>query len=101
MVPVLTYVNAAWTDIKLYGLRCSYLARTQRYQSGECQNISETMLNRILDARPKRERLAGTERPGSDVDLSSYSEEDLLYMLCGVPDGKIIRESLRREAGSI
>ena len=40
MVPVLTYVNAARTDIKLHGLCCSYRARTQRYQRGESQDIS-------------------------------------------------------------
>jgi len=39
MVPVLTYVNAARTDIKLHGLCCSYRARTQRYQRGENQDI--------------------------------------------------------------
>jgi len=40
MVPVLTYVNATRTDIKLDGLCCGYRARTQRYQRGESQDIS-------------------------------------------------------------
>jgi len=53
------------------------------------------MLERPLDA--EREQLAGPERRGSDVDLNSYSEEDLLYTLCGVPDGKVIGTLLRRE----
>ena len=55
----------------------------------------EIMLNRNLDAKPGRKEVAEAERCGLNPDLHSYSDEDLLYILCGVPDGRMIRESLR------
>jgi hypothetical protein len=50
----------------------------------------EIMLERLLDAKPHREQLTGTERPGADPDLLRYSSDDLLYILFGVPDGRMI-----------
>jgi hypothetical protein len=67
--------------------------RDTRSLSKEETDSMEIMVNRVLDALPKREQLAGTERRGSDVDLSSYSEQDLDYILFGVPDGLMIRKS--------
>jgi hypothetical protein len=56
----------------------------------------EIMLNRVLDAKPDRKEVADNERRcRSNPDLDGYSDEDLLYILCGVPDGRMIRESLR------
>ena len=67
--------------------------RDSRSLSKEENDSIETMVNCALDASPKREQLTGTERRGSDVDLSSYSEQDLDYILFGVPDGMMIRKS--------
>src|SRR5262245_33876443 len=51
--------------------------------SKEEHDAIETMLNRTLDARHKRDQLAGTERRGADLELLRYSSDDLLYMLFG------------------
>ena len=56
--------------------------------SKEEHNAIETMLNRALDARPKREQLAETEERDSDVDLSSYSEEDFFTPFVECPTGR-------------
>ena len=61
----------------------------------EEDNSIEIMLNRNLDAKPGRKEVAEVERCGLNPDLHSYSDEDFLYILCGVPDGRMIRESLR------
>ena len=67
--------------------------RDSRSLSKEEKDSMEIMINRTLDTLPEREQLARTERRGSDVDLSSYSEQDLDYLLFGVPDGMMIRKS--------
>jgi hypothetical protein len=67
--------------------------RDSRSLSKEENDSIETMVNRALDALPRREQLARTERRGSDVDLSSYSDQDLDYILFGVPDGMMFRKS--------
>jgi hypothetical protein len=68
--------------------------RDLRSLSKEEDNSIEIMLNRILDAKPGRKEVAEAERCGLNPDLHSYSDEDFLYILCGVPDGRMIRESL-------
>ena len=61
--------------------------------SKEESDSIEVMLNRILDAKPKREEPAETRQKGHDRDdLTGCSDEDLFYILYGVPDGRMIRK---------
>jgi hypothetical protein len=62
-----------------------------RNWSKEENDSIDIMLKRIIDAKPSREQDAGTERTAHDHDeLYSYSDEEMFYVLFGVPDGKLI-----------
>jgi len=51
------------------------------------------MIQRILDGKPERPRAVGAGRTGSDHDeLERCSDEEIFYILFGVPDGRIIRK---------
>ena len=66
-----------------------------RHFSKEEDDSIDIMLQRILDAKPSREQATGTERTAHDRDeLYSCSDEEMFYVLFGVPDGKLIRGSL-------
>jgi hypothetical protein len=53
----------------------------------------EIVLTRILDAKRKRKQPAAEAvQRGPDLDELGYSDEDLLYVLFGVPDGRMIRK---------
>ena len=61
--------------------------------SKEESDSIDFMLQRILDAKPDRRQAAGTGRTGSDHDeLERCSDEEIFYLLFGVPDGKMIRK---------
>jgi hypothetical protein len=64
-----------------------------RHFSNEEDDSIDIMLQRILDAKPDRRQAAGTGRTGSDHDeLERCSDEEIFYLLFGVPDGKMIRK---------
>ena len=68
-----------------------------RNWSKEENDSIDIMLQRILDAKPSREQDAGTERTAHDHDeLYSCSDEEMFYVLFGVPDGRLIRGPSRR-----
>ena len=68
-----------------------------RNWSKEENDSIDIMLKRIIDAKPSREQDAGTERTAHDHDeLYSCSDEEMFYVLFGVPDGKLFRDSLSR-----
>jgi hypothetical protein len=48
------------------------------------------MLKRVLDAKAKREQPAETERRGPDLGQLGYSDEDLFFILFGVPDERMV-----------
>jgi hypothetical protein len=49
-------------------------------------------LSTSLDAKRKRKQAAAEAvQRGPDLDELGYSDEDLLYILFGVPDGRMIR----------
>ena len=60
--------------------------------SKEESDFLDIEVNRIRDAGPDREQLAEGARRGPDPDVLGYSDEDLLYILFGVPDGRMIRK---------
>ena len=65
--------------------------------SKEESDSIDFMLQRILDAKPDRRQAAGTGRIGLDHDeLERCSDEEIFYLLFGVPDGKLFRDSLSR-----
>ena len=52
----------------------------------------DIMLSRILDASPNRGQTAGTKLAAHDHEkLERLSDEELLYILCGVPDGRLFK----------
>jgi hypothetical protein len=65
---------------------------------GKEENDSiDIMLKRIIDASPNRERTAGTELTAHGrEELERCSDEELLYAVFGVPDGRLFRDSLSR-----
>ena len=64
-----------------------------RNWSKEENDSIDIMLKRIIDAKPSREQDAGTERTAHDHDeLYSCSDEEMFYVLFGVPDGKLFRD---------
>jgi hypothetical protein len=62
----------------------------QRGLSKEENDSIDITLKRILDAKPNREQPAEGVQRGPDLDELGYSDEDLLYILFGVPDGRMI-----------
>jgi hypothetical protein len=48
------------------------------------------MLKRILNAKPNQKQPAETERRGPDLNQLGYSDEDLFYILFGVPDERMV-----------
>jgi hypothetical protein len=59
--------------------------------SKEESDSIDIMLNRIIDAKPDREQPAGMGRIGPDHDeFERCSDEDIFYILFGVPDGRMI-----------
>jgi hypothetical protein len=53
----------------------------------------DIMLKHIIDASPNRERTAGTELTAhAREELERCSDEEMFYVLFGVPDGRLIRE---------
>jgi hypothetical protein len=62
----------------------------QRSLSREENDSIDITLKRILDAKLNREQPAAGVQLGPDLDELGYSDEDLLYILFGVPDGRII-----------
>ena len=51
---------------------------------------SDIMLKRILNAKPNQKQPAETERRGPDLNQLGYSDEDLFYILFGVPDERMV-----------
>jgi hypothetical protein len=65
----------------------------RHWQSKEESDSIDIMIKRILDAKPDRRQAAGTGRTGSDHDeLERCSDEEIFYLLFGVPDGRMIRK---------
>ena len=65
------------------------LQRSLRKEENDSIDIT---LQRIIDAKPDREQPAGIGRIGLDHDeLDGCSDEDIFYILFGVPDGRMIR----------
>jgi hypothetical protein len=60
--------------------------------SKEENDSIDITLKRILDAKPNREQPAAGVQRGPYLDELGYSDEDLLYILFGVPDGRMIRK---------
>ena len=58
--------------------------------SKEENDSIDMALKRILDAKPNREQPAEGVQRGPDLDELGYSDKDLLYILFGVPDGRMI-----------
>ena len=68
-----------------------------RNWSKEENDSIDIMLKRIIDASPNRERTAGTELTAhAREELERCSDEELLYAVFGVPDGRLFRDSLSR-----
>src|SRR6516165_8102080 len=66
------------------------LQRSLRKEENDSVDIT---LQRIIDAKPDREQPAGIGRIGLDHDeLDGCSDEDIFYILFGVPDGRMIRK---------
>ena len=66
------------------------LQRSLRKEENDSIDIT---LQRIIDAKPDREQPAGIGRIGLDHDeLDGCSDEDIFYILFGVPDGRMIRK---------
>jgi hypothetical protein len=59
--------------------------------SKEENDSIDIMLKRILGPKASREQPAETERRGPDLNELGYSDEDLFYILFGVPDERIWR----------
>lgn len=69
----------------------------RHWQSKEESDSIDIMIQRILDEKPERPRAVGAGRTGSDHDeLERCSDEEIFYVLFGVPDGRLIRGSLSR-----
>ena len=60
--------------------------------SEEEHDAIETMLQRIIDAKPKQEKTADGGGSNSDYDaLERRSDEEIFHMTWGVPNGRAIR----------
>jgi hypothetical protein len=65
----------------------------RHWLSKEESDSIDIMLKHIIDAKPSHEQAAGTGRTGSDHDeLERCSDEEIFYLLFGVPDGRMIRK---------
>jgi len=65
----------------------------RHWQSKEESDSIDIMIQRILDGKPERPRAVGAGRTGSDHDeLERCSDEEIFYVLFGVPDGRMIRK---------
>jgi hypothetical protein len=65
----------------------------RHWQSKEESDSIDIMIQRILDGKPERPRAVGAGRTGSDHDeLERCSDEEIFYLLFGVPDGRMIRK---------
>jgi hypothetical protein len=65
----------------------------RHWLSKEESDSIDIMLKHIIDAKPSHEQAAGTGRTGSDHDeLERCSDEEIFYLLFGMPDGRMIRK---------